>query len=200
MNISTPAAALASIQGLSYFIIFFMFLLEGPILNYVASFASSLGFFNIFIIFILAILGNFIGDIILYCIGRFGKKAMVDSFIHKSLTSNRILKIKKYLKENPGKTITVMKITPILVTPGLIIAGAVNVSFKKFLFYSFLVSFLTAIVFCTLGFYSGQLFGVIYTYFTLGLYLIAVFILFVIGFTLLIKFLLDKISKKIEKI
>lgn len=200
MDISNPANVLASIQGLSYFILFLLFVWEGPVVNYVAAFASSLGIFNVFIIFALAVLGNVVGDLIYYFIGKIGKKTVMDRYVKKSLKADKIKRIEQYLKDNPGKTIAVIKITPWLPTPGFILAGAMSMPLGIFIFYSFLISIATVTIITLLGFYSGALFAQIFNYFKYSAIVIAMLVVIVIGLWFLMKYIMQRISKKIEDI
>lgn len=200
MDLNNPVSILASIEGLSYIIIFCLFLLEGPVLNYVVGFASSLGFFNIFIILILATVANVLGDLVYYFIGRIGKKAIIDKYVKGSLSSNRIKKIREYLKKNPGKTLFVIKVTPIFTGPGLILTGAENMHFKKFIFYSIIFSIVQCLVMVLLGFFSGKLFRILFNYVKYGTYLAGGFVIIVIALWFLVRIMIEKLSAKIEKI
>ncbi len=55
-----------------YPIMLLLMTLEGPIVTMVAAFLSSMGYFNIFAVFGLSVLGDVLGDIVLYFIGYFG--------------------------------------------------------------------------------------------------------------------------------
>jgi len=200
MDYGSPAALLASIQGLSYIIIFCVFLLEGPVLNYIAGFASSLGLFNIFLIYIIAICANIAGDVIYYLIGSVGKKAFSDKFTKKALSSDRIMRIKKYLNDNPAKTIFVIKMTPIFAGPGLIIAGAAHMPIKRYMIYSVVYSIVQCTIMVFLGYYSGRLFEILYKYVQYGTYLAAGLIIIIIALWFLFKALWNKYYVKIEKI
>ena len=197
MDLTTAASAFASLQNLGYIILFFIFLFEGPIVNYVAAFAASLGFFNVFIILILAIFGNAVADLTYYFIGRLGKKARLEKYIHKILKPKKIIKIKNYFKNNPGKTLLIIKLTPLIPAPGLILAGMTGLSFKKFFFYSSLISIISCFFITLVGFYSGAMFSIIFDYFKYGAYLAG---FFVISVFILWWFIIHKISDKIEKI
>jgi membrane protein YqaA with SNARE-associated domain len=63
-------------------------IVEGTVTNTAAAFAASLGYFNIWIILVLAFLGDAIGDIIMYTIGYYGRRKMLDRY-------NLFFKVKK---------------------------------------------------------------------------------------------------------
>jgi membrane protein DedA with SNARE-associated domain len=200
MDLSTSAAALSSLQGYGYLIIFLLFIVEGPILNYVAAFSASLGVFNFWIILFLAILGNVVGDLIYYIFGRFGKTGFIGRYVKKIYEHEKVSKLKEYLKNNPGRTIAIIKLTPGLPTPGLILAGVIDMPIVYFLFYSILFSIASASLFTILGFYSGVAFNTIYQNFNYGLLLITLTVFIIFGIWMLLKYLSKKAVRKIENI
>ena len=54
--------ALLTVTHIHYIAMFAIMIIEGPIITAVASFATTMGYFNLGIIFILAIFGDLIGD------------------------------------------------------------------------------------------------------------------------------------------
>jgi len=175
-------------------------LFEGPVVSYVAAFSASLGIFNIFYVLILSSLGNIVGDVILFYVGRFGKRKSVEKYERDSLNPTKMGKIKGYLKRNPGKTIAAVKLTPFLPIPGLILIGSSDIKFRSFLFYSVLVSVIYCLVVVALGFYSGLAFLTIAKYVKYAEYLIGGAIIIGILTFFLIKFVSRKISNRIQKI
>ncbi len=199
MDLSTAAGALSSIQGLTYSFILILFIIEGPILNYVAAFAASLGAFNVFIIFGLAVLGNFIGDMIYYYIGKVSHATIVKKYVKKSLNSKKALKTKKFLETHPGKAMALIKLAPFIPTAGLIFVGMTKMPLKKFLFYSLLINILSCAFITILGFYSGLLFGVIFKYIKFSAYLIALGVVVVLLSWLATRYFIKKLSKRLEQ-
>lgn len=61
-----------------YFFMFIGIIIEGPIVTSSAGFAASLGYFNVWIVLLLSVLGNLIGDIAHYFFGRFFRKKIID--------------------------------------------------------------------------------------------------------------------------
>lgn len=200
MDVSAPSSLLGYISGLSYFILFLLFIWEGPIVNYVASFAASFGVFNIFIVFILAVLGNLVGDIIYYALGRLGRKSIIDRYFKKSLHTKKMKKLRVFLKDNPFKALVIIKVMPFLCIPGLIMAGIAHVSFKKYILYTILVSIVHCGIIAAAGYYSGELFNVLFKYVNLGIFLAILLLIIIFFATIWIKKLMIKFSKKIEKV
>jgi membrane protein DedA with SNARE-associated domain len=194
------AGVLQFLQTSGYGIMFILMFIEGPIVTYIASFAASLGIFNLFYVFILSSLGNIAGDLLFFFIGRVSKKAAIYRYESKSLNPTRMNKLKMYLEKNPGKTIAVIKLTPFLPVPGLILAGASNVNLKKFITYSVLVTMASSLFMVLLGFYSGVAFLTIARYVKYIEYLIGGTILLIILVFFFFRFVSKKVSNRIEKI
>ena len=191
---------LAFLQTHGYWIMFFIMIVEGPIVTYVAAFASSLGIFNIYLVLLLSILGNIAGDAFLFFIGRMGKKLAVEKYARRFIGKDRIDRIEKYLKSNPGKTLVVIKLTPPLPVPGLIISGALNIPSKTFLFYSIIISLIYSLLFSILGFYSGVAFDTIANYVKYSEILIGIAVIAVILVWMFLRYIPKKISKRIEEV
>jgi membrane protein DedA with SNARE-associated domain len=200
MDFSTAANALSSVKNMSYLVIFLLFLVEGPIFNYVVAFAASLGFFDVFIIFFISVFGNFLGDYVYYNIGRIGKKTILKKYVHRKMRDAKTKKLINYMHKNPGKAMTIIKVTPGLALPGLVLAGVVKMDLKKFLFYSFLICTAYSIIMTTLGYYTGTLFYFLYSYVHYGIYLAGALVILCIFAWYVIKRLQKKIAMKIEKI
>jgi len=200
MDLSTSTGLLAFVQNHGYFIVFLLVIVEGPLTNYVAAFASSLGFFNVYIILILSILANYMADLIYFFIGRLGKKALVERRINNLLDSERIKKIKEYLGKNPGKILTIIKIAPPLPMPGLILAGTTNMKTSKFIFYSFIITVVLSSFFTVLGYFSGMAFNIIPKYFKYGELIITAALIVILAIWIWLRFNSEKISKRIKYI
>jgi len=197
---TSPSSLLTFLQGNGYILLFILLIIEGPIITYVAAFAASLGIFNIYHVLILSLLGNLIGDLIVFLIGRLGKKVVIEKYVKSLIKEERIERIKQYLKDNTGKTIAVIKLTPLLPVPGLILVGASDVPLRKFFFYSSIVTFAYSISMTLLGFYSGIAFNTISKYIQYIEFIIGGAVLLVIGAYFLIKYLSKKILKRLAKL
>jgi membrane-associated protein len=194
------AGVLQFLQTSGYGIMFILMLIEGPVITYVASFAASLGIFNIFYVFILSFFGDFLGDLIFFFIGRISKETVVNKYENKHLNNTKISRLKMFLERNPGKTIAVIKLTPFLPVPGLILAGASKIDLKKFVIYSVLINIVYSLTMVLLGFYSGVAFLSIAKIVKYAEYLILATIFVVVGVVFLVRFISKKISNKLEKI
>ncbi len=197
---ANPATLLNFLQANGYLIMLILIIIEGPIVTYVAAFAASLGIFNVYYVLIISFVGNIASDLIVFYIGRFGKKFVIDKYVSHWLKEKRIRKIRKYLHENPGKTIAAVKLTPPLPVPGILLIGASEIPTKTFLIYSAIVTFIYSLVMTALGFYSGIYFGAMLKYVKDITYLIGGFVLLVIVIYVLLRDASRAVGKRIEKI
>jgi membrane protein DedA with SNARE-associated domain len=139
-----------------YPVMFLLMILEGPIVTIIAAFLSSLGYFNIFIVFGLSITGDVVGDIILYNIGYFGGQRIlprVEKFLKISpLTAG---KLKQKFHESSGKIIFYVKSTTGLSYITFITAGTLKMKFSKFVAFSILGGFVWSFFLVIAGYFFG---------------------------------------------
>ncbi len=140
-----------------YFLFFIAALIEGPIITIAAGVASALGFFNIFLIIFLAILGDIGGDLFFYTLGYNSRWIMYTPFFKFiGVTEERIKKIERLLHSNIGKTVFLVKVSPFIGTPGILVIGATHTPFKKFIKVAISVAIPKTIFYSLIGFLSGQ--------------------------------------------
>lgn len=181
------------LQISSYFIILVLMIIEGPITTIAAASAASYGYFNIYIIFILAILGDLIGDLVHYFIGKVIREKIIEKYGRFfKFKKEYIENIEKSLKNHLGKTLFVIKMTPPLSTPGLLLTGASKVNFKKFIFWSLIIALPKTIFFTFLGYYFGLAINSSLKYLKWGEYGITAIIIT----TIVVYFLSKYINKK----
>lgn len=196
MSVSAFETILAWVLANGYLMIFLAIIVGGPIFISAAAFAAALGYLNIYIIFSLAFFGEMAVDIILYFIGHIGRAGVVERFGHYfGLTDKRIFKLEKMLCKHSWKALLVIKYSPILPVFGFIVAGAVRLRFKKFLYILLALSLPKAVFFTVIGYFFGRAYDSLAKYFYYGQYLIVAFvILFAV-----VNYLFIKISKKISQ-
>jgi membrane protein DedA with SNARE-associated domain len=197
MDSSLPLSGLLSfIQSNGYFIIFILLLIEGPTVTYVASFAAALGYFNVWIIFLLSFLGSLIPSIIIYRIGVILRGKTVEKFVgYLGLHKKRRIWLEKKLKRHFVKTYVTAKVMPILPVSAVLITGFMRVPFKKFFWVNFAVDFSYSLIFVVLGFYSGVVVNSSLKYFKLTEFLLPV----IVVLTIAIYFVINSIYKKASR-
>ena len=200
MDIGSFSNALLIIQGGGYLFLLVAMFLEGPIITTAASFLASQGFFNVYVIFLLSFLGNFLPDILFYWIGRVGRLGFIEKYGgYFGIKKASVKKFSGYFDKNYKKAIVVSKLMPFTGVLGVFSAGMSKIDFKKFLFVDFLFNLVSAAIFTFMGFYFGLAFSRIsdhlgWIFSGLG-FLVIIFALV----PFIYKRLASKLSGKIEK-
>ena len=183
-----------------YPLMFLAMCAEGPTVTAAATFASTLGFFNPVVVFVLSILGDVLPDVLFYGIGRWKGLEFVTKFGHKfGMTKERIESLEKTIKNHSGKTITVLKYTPVLAAPGLMLVGAMKMKWLRYLWFVFIVTLQKTLTFMLLGYFFGQAYG-IGKYIKYGAILPFIFIIIYFVLAFIYKRISARIVNKIEKI
>lgn len=139
-----------------YPLMLLLMILEGPIVTLGAAFMASMGIFNVFIVLILSIFGDVVGDIVLYYIGFFGKKKFIPRK-RKFLKSDSeiVTIIKNSFKRKGAQIIFFTKATTGLCYITFTLAGMLKLDFKKFLLFSILGGIVWSSFVVALGYYFG---------------------------------------------
>lgn len=177
------------ISNNGYWILFPMMIIEGPVATIIAALLAALGAFNVFVVLGLSILGDMIGDVILYYFGYRWGMAFVDKIgKYMGITAWLVEKLKKYYVNHSGKIVFVAKSTTGMAWAAMVVSGIVKMNFKKFLRYSFLGGVVWSTFLVSMGYFYGYLWREISQYIK--------WIGWVIGGLLVISFILLNLYKK----
>ncbi len=206
---STPTAtSLASFSGTLAFVIaggyvlmFVGMLIEGPVVTAAAAFAAALGYFNPWIVFVLAIAGDLLADMVYYGIGYFGRVHFVEKYGHHvGITTARMEHLERLIHTHPKKTMAAVKLAPMLPVPGLMMIGASRMSFKKFSAIAFVITIPKALLFMALGYYFGRAYDSISRVVEGGQYFIIVALVVIVAAFYAYKKVAATISVRLEAI
>ncbi len=131
--------------------------MEGPLVTIAAGAAAALGYFNVWIIILLVILGDAGADVMYYAIGHSSRNLLTSRLGRRlGVTEERMEKIKKLVHEHRRKAVLIIKLSPIgaIAIPGLIFLGMIRMPFKKFMEAALLVSVPKSIVLAMIGYFS----------------------------------------------
>lgn len=194
ISLSDPQV-LYYIKTFGYPSLFLVMIIEGPIITIISAFLASLGFFNIWIIFLLSFSGDIIGDIILYTLGRFGGSKIL-SHAEKLLKINLATmdKLRHFFTLHGKKTIFYVKSTTGLCWITFILAGTLKMDFKTFLRASFFGGVVWSGFLVLSGFFFGYAFERINDYLK---YAGIIFSFLVVSFIFLITLYKKEQSRKI---
>jgi len=186
-------------QTSSYIILFLLFMVEGPVVNFIASTtAAATNTLNIFIIAILAILGDTFGDIIYYTIGRKTNNKFVKNSI-KILENNKIVKeSKKRIKNNLFSFLFIIKALSITAVPGILYVGHNKISFKRFLVYTLIL----AIIFdATLSFFAYNMVVTLNQFLNFNSLIqkLSFYLVLAVALILIMKLIISRLGKNLTK-
>lgn len=140
-----------------YVILLPIAVIEGPIIVIIASFLASQGLMNIYVIYIIAILGNLIGDSIYYSIGRIGRHTFIAKYgKYIGITDERVRVTEEHYKNHLLKTILISKTLNAGIEIFLVTAGIAKVNYKKFIGGILLIEIPKNIVIVLVGYYFGK--------------------------------------------
>lgn len=190
------------IQVHGYWVLMLATLIEGPVATAAGAFAASIGALNLGIVILISFAGDIIADSVYFFVGRFGRKPVIDKHGHKfGLNPRRMKKIEYLLKNHFLKTLAVIKLTPMLAPPGIMLIGASKFSFRKLLLNSLVIIIPASLFFALAGYYLGLAFDSFFKYFKIAreLLLVLVIVIIIIAY-FLEKKVSSKIATRIEKI
>lgn len=161
-----------------YGALFLVSVLEGPIVTVIAGFLASQGLLDPVLVFAVAVLGDLVGDVILYGLGLSGHTTL--SLTRRPVRRDgRIDGLCRRLRAHPGKALLFGKLTHGAGFLFLLAAGAARVRPSTFLWYNLLGSLPKTAAFLVLGYVLGAAYARIGSY--LGVASLAVFLLVCVG-------------------
>lgn len=141
-----------------YFVILPLMIIEGPIVTILAAMLASFGVLNAWTVLTFSILGDIIGDVVLYWLGKTWGMSFVDKVgKHIGITRKLVLKMEKYFNGHGGKTIFAVKSTTGLCWATFVAAGIVRMDFKKFVGYSILGGVVWSGFLVAMGYFYGYM-------------------------------------------
>ena len=145
------------LMSYGYLIFFPFMMIEGPIVSVIAGFLTSLGYFNFWVLFTVAVIADLTSDVVYYLIGRWGGRRLVKRWGHWfKITDTKLEKFEKAFHKHTGKTLLVGKISHLVGVIPLVSAGIAKISFWRFLFYNTAATIPKSLLLITIGYYFGK--------------------------------------------
>ncbi len=184
----------------SYFILFPLIVIEGPIVTLIAGFLIALGFLDFIPAYLTIIAGDLAGDVLYYSAGRWWLNSTYRKILSFfKIDKNKILKIEDSLKKYKGKFLFFGKMSHAIGVLILFLAGVVRVPLKSFVLYNLLAAIPKSLILLGVGFYFGSTVSNFGKYLNLTILGLFVFTLILIGLYFLITYLASKFVTKLEK-
>jgi membrane protein DedA with SNARE-associated domain len=173
-----------------YFVLFPFTIIEGPAVSIIGGFLASLGYLNLFIVYVVVIVGDMVGDSMYYAAGRWGRGGFLQRWGHLiGITETRVEKLEGHFQRHSGKTLILGKLTHVGVIMILVAAGVARVPFWEFLWYDAVATIPKSLALVLIGFFFGHAYKSISHYLDYGTYgLLIVAATSVIGYLLWSKY------------
>jgi len=140
-----------------YLILLPLSIVEGPIVTVIVGFLSSMNLFNPFAGYGIVLLGDFLGDTLLYLTGRFGNKIFSSKFGKKlGINQEKMENARIAFNIHRKKTIILSKIFHGIGIVGLMAAGTAKIPFFKFIRVCLLTSVIQAGILLFVGIFFGH--------------------------------------------
>jgi membrane protein DedA with SNARE-associated domain len=148
----------AFLKHYGYWAMLPLMIIEGPVATIIAAMLASLGAFAWPMVLLFSILGDMIGDVLLYAAGwKWGMGFVHGAGKYLGITETVVLKMEKYFEKHGGKTIFAVKSTTGLCWATFATAGIVKMDFKKFVKYSFMGGVVWSGFLVAMGYFYGFL-------------------------------------------
>ncbi len=116
--------------------LFFGFFLPGDSLLFTAGFLASQGIFDIKLLVVLCVAGAILGDSVGYTFGRKLGAKLFQKEDSRLFKKKHIERAHAFYEKHGGKTIILARFMPIVRTFAPIVAGAANMTYRKFLSFN----------------------------------------------------------------
>ena len=199
MHNATIATLVPWLIAHGYAVFFIAALIEGSLVSTAAGVVAALGFFNIFTVIFISLMGDVVGDLIYYGIGYKIKNSLNSKFLkYLGVTEERVQKTRELLHTHVNKSLILIKLSPFLGPPGLLIVGAVHVPFKKYFKTIVTISLIKALFFSLLGYFSGVAYLTLSKTVSSAERIIVPITIFIFLVYFLYKLITDRIVKKFQ--
>jgi membrane protein DedA with SNARE-associated domain len=149
-----------------YYIIFPLSIPEGPILTVICGFLVSLGFLNPIAVYVLVVIGDAMGDSLVYALGRWGGHRVLTSPVGRFLgiTDEKIEKARVFYHRHHDKTVFLSKIIHGVGPAGLFTGGALKIPYGRYFQVCLLTTLAQSAVLLVIGIVFGSAYVTINQY------------------------------------
>ncbi len=175
-----PDAALQLMQSYGLLLLAPVAILEGPIVTVIAGYLAHLGVFSIYAAFVVVVLADLVGDLMLYWLGRSGINWLSPRWRARlGLSDERLTSLCDHFSQRGGRTLVVAKLTHSLGLVALVAAGVSRMAVLPFLWYNLLATLPKSLFFLIVGYTLGYAYRQVNAYiFWLSLVPLAIALIF----------------------
>ncbi len=167
-----------------YIILIPLSIIEGPIVTVVCGFLVTLKVFNPLWVYIIMVVGDIVGDGIIFYIGYSGKRFLK----YFKVSDTKLEKAKTYFHENHKKAIIMSKLVHGIGFTGLLAAGASHVPYKRYFKTCALISTVQSFVMLIVGIFFGHAYVLIGKYLNYYAAFVSVAVLLILLFIFIKKY------------
>jgi membrane protein DedA with SNARE-associated domain len=141
----------------TYFVLFPIAVIEGPIITIIGGFLSSSHQLNGYIAYAVLVAGDVTGDLLYYAIGYWGREKFIKRWgKYLGIKMENVEAMEKKLKQHQVKTLLLGKTLQGVGGVALVAAGSAKISIAKFTWYEFLGTLPKSLILFMIGFYFGS--------------------------------------------
>ena len=107
-------------------------LFEAPLLSIVVGFFAMTGQLSLFLAFGIIVMGDFVGDTVLYVLGRWGRPILDKVGLHLKISATKMQAALGYFGRNDRRAIVISKLLHGVGFTGLLVAGSARVPYHRF--------------------------------------------------------------------
>jgi membrane protein DedA with SNARE-associated domain len=151
------ASLLAHFLLYKYTALFFITVVEGPLITMVAGYLASQGMINFAWAYVLIVIADLLGDSMYYGLGYWSRLRIVTRFSRFAKVSiPTAKKMESLFQKHAVRTMLIAKLTHAAGMPFLVGAGLAKIDFKKFLLANAIATFPKSLTFLLIGYYYGE--------------------------------------------
>jgi membrane protein DedA with SNARE-associated domain len=187
------------IELYTYFALFPLVVLEGPIVTIVAGFLVHIRVLNFFITYVVIVLADVAADVLWYSLGRFAR-----GFVEKignlfGVTKSKLDGLDSHFIDQGQRTVFFGKFILGMEVAVLVAAGMAKFDFRKFAIYTMLPTLPKSLFFLIIGYYFGGAFQLLNRILKDAVVSsIITFLAVVVFYFIIYKFFLRRIKDKIS--
>jgi len=170
-----------------YLILLPVAILEGPFASIIVGFLASSGIFNLFVVYLVLVSGDMIGDSFYYGLGRWGSKYLTKHGSRLGITHEKLENAKKYFADYHHKALIISKLAYGVGVSGLVAAGALRINYKKFMKTCFFIAVVQSAFLLVIGFLFGHAYLQIEKYLNIYAKVMIVGVFVLIGYFVFLK-------------
>ncbi len=187
------------IELYTYFALFPLVFLEGPIVTIIAGFLVHIKVLNFFVAYVVSVLADVTSDILWYSLGRFAR-GFVERVGHLfGVSKNKLEGLDSHFTDKGHRTVFFGKFILGMEVAVLVAAGMSKFNFRRFVIYTTLPTLPKSLLFLIIGYYFGGAFQALNKLLhDAALSSIITFLAVVVFYFVIYKFILKKIRDKIS--